>query len=193
MSRERCKREPPGAASPSAAGPGIGSDARARQDLAAQIGVAVAEPVDERVGRAPALLDERAELGEVDALVLAVLVEAPAPLEPARGDVDDALRELGERRAAERGRRAFSPMAGRSASSSAAVYEAVSSSAAASASLVVEDARPQRGQRADEAGRERVGAADLDRVLEAHLGEQRVEVRLPVAQRRRAGPGSRSS
>src|SRR6185437_12724170 len=78
------------------------SDPGAGEDLLAQIGVGVAEALDEDVRRTVPLLDERGQAGEVDALVLAVLVEPGAPREAARSDVDDARGQVGERRPAER-------------------------------------------------------------------------------------------
>src|SRR4051812_21727129 len=72
----------------------------AREDLAPEIAVAVFQAVDEPVGGTPALLDERGDAREVDALVLPV-AEHGAPFEPARRDRDQPLGEGRERRAAE--------------------------------------------------------------------------------------------
>src|SRR5262245_60643397 len=85
-----------------AAGSPPSSNTSAGDDLLAQVGVGVAEALDEDVGRTGCLVDERGDLGQVNALVLAVLVEAGAPLEAALGDVDHPAGEIGERRAAER-------------------------------------------------------------------------------------------
>ena len=118
------------------------------------------------------------------ALVLALARQPCAPGEPAGRDLEDALRRLRERRAAEaRPERVLRDL--RAQRGDLLVRVALGERLRLGERLVVVvDARPERGERAREVGGQRVGAAHLDGPLEPHLGEERVEVHLPVAERR---------
>ena len=134
------------------------SDPRAGQDLAAARLFVRGQPLDEGVGGALAFFDQRGELGEVDALVLAALVEARPALETARGDLEDTLGDAQQRRAAElggQGRLGDGRADGVELGERVVARELVGF---VEGFGVVEQARPQRRERAEQARGKGIGA-----------------------------------
>jgi hypothetical protein len=145
--------------------------------------------LEEHVGRRLPLADELPSAArDARARPCRGRAREPATLEPPVGDLDQPLGDRGQRRAAERRPQPVAPDArarALAAFTSSCVQPSTSASASASALLVVE--RPVQSAGSAHASCRsllRVGAADLDRLLEPHLGKERVEVRLPVFQRR---------
>lgn len=132
-----------------------------------------------RGGLAP--LQELAEREQVDALVVPRGVEAGPPLEASHGDLGQALGH-GEQGAAPEGSPEREPrdvdprrgdlVVGVIAAEGLGLGEGL---------VVVEQPGPEGRERRGGGGPLGVGAADLEGALEAHLGEERVEVELPVA------------
>src|SRR5690349_13029945 len=119
----------------------------AGQDLAPKVLVGVVEPLDQRVRGAPALLDERGQASEVDALVLACLVEAGAALEAAERDREEPLGRGRQRLAAERGAQAQPRDLGPQRLELAIAPVARKLVRLVERRRIVEHARPQPGQR----------------------------------------------
>src|SRR6185312_3152506 len=141
-------------------------------------------------GRGLARLDDLDQRFEVDALVGAVAVEPGATLQAVGGDLQRLAGEVAYRAVAERQfqRLLRHVVAQRMALGHGEVLDQVPRRV--QRLVVVEQADPERGQRAQPVPRAAVGAAHFQVLLEAHLGEGGGEVVGPVLHGR-LGAGQR--
>src|SRR5271155_270777 len=116
----------------------------------------------------------------MDSLVFAgSIVDLRATLETALRDRDDTLGDLSERPVPENGLHAVVP------DELPRIVDLVEAPRGhqrfgfVQRSVVIEKARPQSRKRAGQVNGLHVRAANLDGLLEAYLGKQRVEVKLP--------------